>query len=229
MKEAMLTPLLQRSHTLLLAGRRIVARPQWWSVVGLLLVLLAPPVIDPADEEKMRAIGHWLDLPANLAPADALVVMGGDWRRIAPGVELFQQGYAPEFWYTGSEIPAANGLYQAERMGVPAGATAHILGVNTWEETAAIARAIDERNLHSVLVVTSWYHGRRTLCALNHHLAQLPDQPDPAVQVYYQPVDYERYGPDNWWLNERGRKLVLAEVAKFGFYWLNYGLPLQSC
>ena len=199
-------------------------RTRLWSVMGLLLLFLTPVGLDPAEEEGLREFGHWLNLPSNVAKADVVVVMGGDvQQRLTPGVELFEQGFAPKLWYTGGDVPASMALAQAVEMGVPAEATAHLLGTSTWEETEQVAIQSQEQGLHSVLIVTSWYHGRRTLCSLRQHL-QGAD-----VQIYYQPVGYDDYGPDNWWLTETGRKLIFSEMGKLGYYWLNYGLVPQNC
>jgi uncharacterized SAM-binding protein YcdF (DUF218 family) len=178
----------------------------------------------PANEEGLRALGHWLDMPAHPNHADALVIMGGDSsQRLIPGIELFKQGMAPRLWYTGGVAPEFWTENRALTMGVPHEAITHIPGTSTWEETQQIARTLEEQELDSVLIVTSWYHIRRTLCVLGQQL-QGSD-----VQIYYVPVGYDEYDPDNWWLNEEGREAVFAEVAKFGIYWFNYGLALQSC
>jgi uncharacterized SAM-binding protein YcdF (DUF218 family) len=195
-----------------------------WSSLALFLVLFAPLNLSPADEEGLRELGHWLDLPANVAQADVLVVMGGDTQqRLLPGIELFEQGLAPEIWYTGGSRHGRAAVAQAVEMGMPPDAISPLVGTNTWQETQQIALTLQQRDLHSVLVVTSWYHGRRTLCALRHHLEGSD------VQIYYQPAGYDEYGPDNWWLTETGEKAIFSEMAKFGFYWLTYGLVLRGC
>jgi uncharacterized SAM-binding protein YcdF (DUF218 family) len=159
-----------------------------------------------------------------VAQADALVIMGGDSsQRLIPGNELFKQGIAPELWYTGGSTPEYWTENRAVTMGVPRDVIFHLVGTSTWEETEQIARTLEARNFDSVLIVTSWYHIRRTLCVLDHHLQ------GSEVQVYYLPVGYEEYGPENWWLDEEGRQSVFAEVAKIGFYLFNYGLSLQPC
>ncbi|MCC6454705.1 MAG: YdcF family protein [Caldilineaceae bacterium] len=207
-----------------LPARLLNMRPRLWGSIALLLVLFAPLTLSPADEDGLRALGHSLDLPAHVAHADALVIMGGDTQqRLMPGIELFQQGLAPQIWYTGGSGHGRAAVAQAVAIGVPPEAIYHLLGNNTWEDTQQVARTLRENDLHSVLVVTSWYHLRRTLCVLRHHLAGSD------VQIYYQPVGYEDFNPDNWWLNEAGQKAVFSELTKFGFYWFQYGLALGEC
>jgi uncharacterized SAM-binding protein YcdF (DUF218 family) len=98
-------------------------------------------------------------------------------------------------------------------------------GTNTWEETRHIAAELDARKLDSVLVVTSWYHGRRTLCSLHHHLTQ---RSLGEVVVHYQPV-YGGGSSLTWWRTDSGRAEVFSELVKFVYYTLRYGLNPFTC
>jgi uncharacterized SAM-binding protein YcdF (DUF218 family) len=204
-------------------------RPRLWSYLFLLLLLSIPPNFSPTDEKGFRELGQWLDLPAHVEQADALVIMGGrDRQRLKPGMDLFQHGLAPQLWYTGSKDSARVATNLAAKRGIPTEAFTNLVGTSTWEEAERIAFTMQERDLHSVIIVTSWYHGRRTLCMLRHHL-EAQQTRDNDVQIYYQPVGYENYGPDSWWRSENGREVVFSEIAKFGYYWLVHGLMLQGC
>lgn len=204
------------------AGRRTpgplyTPRRLWLALIVLPLLALLIGVY---------GIGAWFDVPPQVAAADALVILGGDTpQRLEPGVDLYRQGLAGELWYTGTHVHARSALREAVRMGVPRDATTQLHGANTWEEAQRIAAELEARNLDSILVVTSWYHGRRTLCTLHHHLRAHDAE---AVQVYYQPV-YEAYNPILWWRAEQGRAAILSELAKFLYYGLHYGLNLFTC
>lgn len=174
-------------------------------------------------------VGAWLDIPANVAHGDAIVVLGGDSQRLPVATALFHEGYAPELWYTGATEAEQAGsdssvaLQMASDMGVPVEAMTLLATTSTWEDGREIAAAVQARGARSILVVTSWYHGRRALCAINHHLQ------DDTVQVYYQPVATLGFGPDDWWLSEAGKRVVTSELYKILFYWGNYGLVPWLC
>jgi uncharacterized SAM-binding protein YcdF (DUF218 family) len=177
-------------------------------------------------------VGKWLDVPAQVVQADAIVVLGGDVSlRLPPAVELFHAGLVPEFWYTGAspahltETGAATfGAYQrAREVGIPAEAITLLATTSTWEDAEQIAATVQARGTRSILVVTSWYHGRRALCAIHHHLQDLD------VSVYYQPVATPGFGAGDWWQSERGKETVTMELNKIIFYWSHYGLIPWVC
>ncbi|MCL4504489.1 MAG: hypothetical protein M1434_09830 [Chloroflexi bacterium] len=74
-----------------------------------------------------------------------------------------------------------------------------------------------------ILVVTSWYHGRRGMCIIRH------DTRDTAIQVSYQAAYNATFGPDSWWRNEEGLMDVTNELIKIGYYWVEYGLSPWQC
>lgn len=176
-------------------------------------------------------VGEWLDIPAQVAHADAIVVLGGSPERLPAAIDLFHEGIAPELWYTGAREdsldPAGNEARLAykttQEMGIPAEAITLLTTVSTWEDAQKIAATAHARGTRSILVVTDWYHGRRSLCAIYHHLQ------DDTVQVYYQPVETPGFGPDNWWVSTGGSKIVTTELYKTIFYWGYYGLVPWIC
>ena len=200
---------------------------------ALVVVVLLATVFaarGPLARVGLRAVGWWFDVPAHLptprAPADALVVMGGDTpQRLEPGVELYRRGLASEFWYTGTHVHARSALKEAVQRGVPKSATVELHGANTWQEARQIAAEVAARHHADILVVTSWYHGRRTLCTLHQALAA---RGEADVQVYYQPVIGD-FGPSDWWQRAAGRDAIFSELAKLVYYGVNYGLRLYRC
>lgn len=186
----------------------------------------------PPDECWKCRVGEWLDIPAQIAPADAIVILGGDaTTRLPVAVELFQAGVAPELWYTGAKEGSQAGdrsaaqvaVEQAVAWGVPSDAITLLTTTSTWTDGEEIAATINARGTRSILVVTSWYHGRRALCAIHHHLS------DKTVQVYYQPAATPGFGPNDWWDSEVGGLTVTRELNKILFYWGYYGLVPWIC
>lgn len=179
----------------------------------------------------LRQIGHWLEQPAQVEQADAIVVLAGNLRRLETAVQLYQAGLAPELWYTG-DAPQGEPAFAEESklaraaaigLGVPAAAIRLLPTTSTWEDGEQTASAVRSHQARAVLVVTSWYHGRRGLCMVRHHLQDMD------VAVYYQPASNEVHDADNWWQTEQGLMAVTGELLKFGHYWWRYGLSPWSC
>jgi len=177
-------------------------------------------------------VGQWLDLPAHVEKADAIVILGGGMsERLPPAVMLYQEDIAPQIWITGAsaESQAGDGTTaqisakQASDMGVPTEAITLLATTSTWEDGEQIAATVRARGFRSIVVVTSWYHGRRALCSIHHHLQ------DDSVKVYYQPAATPGYDPDDWWLTKIGGKIVTMELEKTIFYWGYYGLVPWIC
>lgn len=140
------------------------------AVVGL-CVLLAFPL-------WAGGISWWMDFTEAPAPADFLVVLGGDIARPVAAAELYKTGVAPEVWVArtwktwgqeeaerlGVPVPAEEDLDKAILIarGVPASAI-HLYGnsvISTVEEARAFqAEAHPEGK--RVLVLTSRFHARR--------------------------------------------------------------------
>ncbi len=177
----------------------------------------------------LPAIGYWLYRPAAVQPADAIVVLDGEGRG-DHGIALFQRGLAPEFWYTG-HVPlpgqdtsvAQSVARQAEEQGVAAQAIHLLATTSTWEDGIEIAALVRERDIDSIIVVTSGYHSRRALCVIKHHLR------GSGVHVFYSAPVIEEQRPANWWQNRYSRRHVFSELAKIGYYQLRYGVSPWGC
>jgi uncharacterized SAM-binding protein YcdF (DUF218 family) len=174
--------------------------------------------------------GSWLSLPSQPVPADAIVVFGGASNRTRYGIELFEQGLAPELWQTGwsaSETPASNReqLTTAANAedGLPEQSIRLLETSTTWEDGREVARVAQRQGKHHLLVVTDWHHSRRAVCMLRHHLA------DSGITVSFAS---SLPAPDHlttWWLDEHSRHLVISEWQKLLYYWMWYGVPPWTC
>ena len=199
-----------------------------WLLAACLTVLLLLAV---TANLWLRGIGHWLDVPSNPAPAGAIAVLAGNRPRLEQAVALYKQGLAPELWYTGDasqgEEPFVRDAQAARQaaiqMGVPADAITLLPTTSTWEDGQQITGLAKQKGYRRILVVTSWYHGRRGLCIIHH------DTRDTAIQVSYQAAYNTTFGPDSWWHNEEGLLDVTNELIKIGFYWWKYGLVPWQC
>ena len=192
----------------------------WLSLVGL-----------QTGDCGLCELGAWLTLPPRVEAADAIVVFGGDHRRLQPAIDLYRAGVAPALWYTGasaeSELPTRDHAQVAHDMavaqGVPGEAITLLATANTWEDGQQIAELAQARGVDSLLVVTSWYHSRRALCVLQYHMA------DSGIQVYYQPAATGDFDASNWWQSASSYRLINRELSKLIFYRLNYGINFNNC
>lgn len=180
----------------------------------------------------LPAIGHWLIQTSPPVPAEAIVVLaGGGPERLMPGIEFYKQGLAPELWYTGNvpspELRSFNDATFAQRFaleqGVPATRTHLLKTDSTWEDAEQITTFAKQRNMKKLLILSSWYHSRRSACILHRHLDK------EGIQFTFIAVPTRSYSPDNWWRNEQGLVATFNEFVKMGFYWHTYGLNPWSC
>jgi uncharacterized SAM-binding protein YcdF (DUF218 family) len=172
-------------------------------------------------------VGQTLGAAPVIHSADAIVVLGGEWpNRIERGIALFQRGLAPEIWITGDGSGTSNPAKSAalaRRQGVPADAIRVLLSTSTWEDGGAAAALAARREVHSVLVVTSWYHGRRALCVMQRRFAGSD------VALYHDAVGNWQDGARSWWQYVIGCYRVTREVAALGWYWVHHDLSPWSC
>jgi uncharacterized SAM-binding protein YcdF (DUF218 family) len=204
--------------------------------VAVLLYIAALLAFVSADH-WLPLIGRWLAMPSTMQHADAIVVHGGTLMRTMYGVELYRQGLAPELWHTGY---AKGEKYATEiiEQGVPQYSLPYLLGsiapavppqsfrylatTSTWSDGSQIAALIRARKLHSVIIVTDWWHSRRALCATKQQLQGYD------VTIAFLPAPAS-IGPENWWQNEEIRGDVESELLKLGYYALRYGMNPWGC
>lgn len=203
----------------------------WRSRVAVWLALLALIVVLVMLTSGwwLPAIGHWLARPTQVAPVDAIVVLGGRYPyRDQHGINLYHQGMGQEIWRTGPvELPAGRLVERARRLaqeqGVPDEAYFVLESYSTWDDGQQIAALARERQTRSVLIVTDWAHSRRALCIIGRHLA------GSEVKVLYDHPRDLAITPDNWWRDAYGREAVLTELGKMGFYALWYRTMPFGC
>ena len=155
--------------------------------------------------------------------ADCTIVLGSSKAvqyRVPAAVNAYENGRSLKILMCGGPRQLANGeiMIEAENMrnralelGVPANA---IICENNSENTienflfamVELQREFWLNKLHSILLVTTTYHMRRSL-ALARYLF-------PAhIMVYPCPVDDMNTKRDNWMNSEEGRKRAITETA----------------
>jgi uncharacterized SAM-binding protein YcdF (DUF218 family) len=174
---------------------------------------------------------------ADLHTADAIIVHGGNEARTLYGIELYRRGLAPELWHTNYARGEVSVTATVER-GIPQWSFRYLLKsivpavppqsfrflatTSTWSDGTEIAAAIRAHKLHSVIIVTDWWHSRRALCATEQQL-----------QGYHVAISFapspSPASPGDWWQNADMRSRVASELGKLGYYALAYGMTPWGC
>jgi len=199
--------------------------PRWITLLALALFCLALVFF---------RVGQWLISQDSLQPADAIAVLSGRMPdRALEAARIYKQGYANRVWLTYSTEPGATmaklsltfideSEYNRQILiheGVPA-TSIEIIDppiVNTADEMRAIGDALQNRNLHTVILVTSAVHTRRTK-ALWRRFSQ-----QNAVAIV-RAVSDDDFDGAHWWRTTRDALDVVREVL--GLFNLWAGLPL---
>jgi uncharacterized SAM-binding protein YcdF (DUF218 family) len=163
----------------------------------------------------LRALGEALVSAEGPKPADAVLVLAGDYLgdRILKGAELVRSGFAPRAVISGPAgyyghyecdlaIPFAVARgYPAEYF-VRAPNRAH----STVEEAEAVLPLLRKMGVRSYLLVTSNFHTRR---AGRVFRARGPD-----LEVRVVAAPHRDFAPDTWWFTREGCKYFLIEWQK---------------
>ena len=194
----------------------------WLLNIALVLVVTAVLLAATVDWWGPR-VGRWLAYPASPHAADVIVVHGGGILRTIRGIALFHDGLAPALWHTGYASGEARTVGFVLQRNVPPSALTYLTTTSTWSDASAIVATVRQRGVHSVLIVTEWWHSRRALCALRQQMR--PGE----FTVYVEPVATGSVVPENWWRNGDLRGKVASELLKFCYYLLRYGMTPWNC
>lgn len=167
-----------------------------------------------------------------LDTADAIVVMSGSSayvERTQKAAQLYREGRAPMVLLTDDHTRGGwdnaqqrnpffveRAMQELIKSGVAADRIEIVPGnaESTREEALIIKDYAANKNLKSVLIVTSSYHSRRALRTLRGAVR------DNGIMVGVEPV----MPPPSmfWWLRAEGWRTVGSECAKLIYYWLKY-------
>jgi uncharacterized SAM-binding protein YcdF (DUF218 family) len=168
--------------------------------------------------------------------ADAILVLGGSAtfkERTEKAAELYRKGISAKILLTDDGGRA--GWSRAEQRNpkfvelarkaliernVPADAIEIIEPPveGTIDEARALAATVKDRNLKSVLLVTSAYHTRRALWTFTRVLAGR----DVEIGIESAQTGIQTPTPRYWWLSTAGWNLVAGEYVKSAYYWAYY-------
>ena len=190
-----------------------------WTTVAILVVAIALCFyfVSPFLLTWMGAFLVRTDRPA---PADAVVVLAGDFRgaRVLAGADLVKQGLAPKAVISGPD--EVYGMFECEpaiafavEHGYPQ--TYFVRAPNrarsTREEVAALLPYLHQMGVQRVDLVTSNFHTRRAGKIFRAMAPNLETHVVGASDLYFQ--------PDTWWHTREGQKTFFYEAVKTVTSW----------
>jgi len=147
--------------------------------------------------------------------ADVIVVLGGgSHERPLRAAELYKAHAAPRILLTGSGDDEIN-----RQILLQAGVPARVIEVERQSETTSenarfsILRLRAEK-VHSVILVTSWYHSRRAQKTFEHY--------GPELKIYSRPSYFAFASKD--WVRLGINKRMRLEFVKLPGYWIRHGI-----
>ncbi len=154
-------------------------------------------------------------------PADVIVaVSGGDTTaRTIEAVRLYNNGWAPKLVFSGaaededspSNAAVMRGIAIAH--GVPNDAiSVDEFGRTTKENAEETADLLDDKNISSMILVTSSYHQRRTSLEFGQRFE--------AVDIRNHPVAQDSQWSLWWWMTPVGWYLAIGELARIMLFYL---------
>lgn len=195
---------------------------------ALLGLLAAGALIALMNQLWLPWIGRFLVVEDPLRTADVVVPMAGEQLRLPYSAELLEQGYVhwfgiTEMWVDPNRV-GPNYRYSevtrwlAIELGVPAEriVVAPESVASTYAEARAIRRLAEEQGWHSVIVVTSPYHTRRTRLIMRDAFS------GSTITLTVRAARPHWYTPDRWWQFDQGRRATGLEYAKLALYLLGY-------
>jgi uncharacterized SAM-binding protein YcdF (DUF218 family) len=157
----------------------------------------------------------FLTVDSGPVAADVIIVVGGgSHERPLRAAELFRQHAAARVIITGAGDDEIN-RHLLIRSGVPANAIqVENRSATTWENAEFTSPLLRAEKIHSAILVTSWYHARRTAKTF---AAVMPE-----VKFYSRPA-YFGFAREDWKKSGINKRMRL-EFLKLPGYWLRYGV-----
>ncbi|GAB4471759.1 MAG: hypothetical protein Kow00124_09160 [Anaerolineae bacterium] len=174
------------------------------------------------------AIGDYLVIQDDLQPADVIHVIAGDDYRTDYAIQLYQQGYGQQIFFTGGWCTTHNYYHgqHGEELATAQGVPEEAVAIDESEVISTYAEALRLRELiaqsptpiRSVIVVSDPFHMRRARWAYRHVLGD-------EVRVQMAPVPFEQapYRRE-WWTDDESRRYVRDEYLKMAYYLARYQL-----
>lgn len=164
------------------------------------------------------SVGFYLSPQSPLRLADAIVVISGGEtdQRVAEGVELFQQNWAPVMIMSGAaRDEGISNAAAMQQMAVKLGVSVDKILLDeeardTLDNAKNVRSLIQVHGIKSIILVTSPYHQRRALLTFRHFLG------DEFTIINHSAAD-SAWRKNGWWLSSWARHLTWTELSKILF------------
>jgi uncharacterized SAM-binding protein YcdF (DUF218 family) len=148
-------------------------------------------------------------------PTDAIVVLTGGSQRLNSGIVLLREGKGRKLFVSGvnHHVDLENLLRGSGEGLESAGEWASccvMLGyqaVDTLGNAAETAQWIRQQGFHSLRLVTSWYHMRRSLLEFERAM--------PEIEILPHPVFPDQIAHEYWWTQRQTAAVVVNEYGKY--------------
>ena len=174
-------------------------------------------------------LGSVLALSEPIRAPDAIVTLGShEWERLPLAARLARGNPRAALLLTMPAHATIDNCYRCEERVdwlVRAGVSRQRIVVleprvrNTYDEAAATFSYAATRSIHSVLIVTSPYHGRRALATFRKVFRSSPVR----VGIETAPREANAH-PRLWWMSAHDRIYVAYESAAIVWYAARYGV-----
>lgn len=182
-------------------------------------------------DQIRQPIGDFLVIQDDLSPVDVIHVIAGDDYRTDYAIELYQQGYAKQLFFTGGWC-VYHGYYHGEhalqlalQAGIPRQAIAFDDSpvLSTYDEVLLLKKYLNENpsDYRSIMVVSDPYHMRRSRWTYRHILKD-------GYDIHLAPVPFNHTPfKRQWWTDEPSQKYVFDEYEKMVYYFFRYQLNIK--
>lgn len=195
-------------------------------IIVIIAVILVGGILLINSESVLFFIGDFLVVKDELKYADVIHVIAGEDYRTDYAIQLYQEGYARQIFFTGGWCNkhqvnhSEHGRERAIEQGVPLSAIV-IDGTEidtTYSEAIRLKEFIAESPvpIHSVIIVSDPYHMRRAHWAYKKVLGD-------KIIIQMAPVPFEQLPYSRrWWTNWNSKHMVRDEYVKTVFYYARY-------
>ena len=200
--------------------------------ITIVSVVVLVAILFLMHEPLLLVIGNFLVIKDNLQPADVIHVIAGQDYRTDYAIQLYEQGYGRQLFFTGGWCQFHNyfhGRHAKERaleQGIPGEAIAidESQVMSTYSEAVRLKEFIDQNQapIHSIIIVSDPYHMRRARWTYRQVFG---DQ----IILEMAPVPFE-LSPHTrrWWTEKESMKMVWEEYLKILYYYVRHRLASGS-
>jgi uncharacterized SAM-binding protein YcdF (DUF218 family) len=203
-------------------------RRRWYALV---LTLAAVIALAGCRVPLLRGLGRWLDVGERPRTIDCVMVLPGDLNaRPFVAAAIYRAGLTHTVMTSRPvatpDIEEGTAIADDEitrRILLARGVKAEDIVLldgdshSTFDDAWALRRYLEKTGRHSVAIVTSDFHTRRSRWVFQRALGDLGQ----GLQMVSAPTDF--YNAENWWQVEAGLIAYLSEYFKFAFYVVRYG------